>query len=603
MQNLNKALSKVDVLLPPIEYIKTILQVICDSLGYSFATVIEVDKDGKGHMITSCNLPEDYPKRVNEVTAPVLSSPSGEAIETGKIVVVDDIESEPRLKPWWDIFQEYSIKTLVWVPLFRNDQAFGTCVLYDTNNRNISDDALKTLGHIGVMASIAIKSNQYLDKLNTEIQNHVDTEEQLRQVQDELEVRVEERTEELSNANQELHLFRKVMEQSSDAIFITDPETSQFLDVNEMACLNLGYKRGDMLGKRVIDIDPLFPDLATWVQHVEEVMEKGHVMFEGIHQRKDETTFPVEINVKYIHVGPDKYLVAVVRDITERKRMEDELKASHLMLEKRVAKRTVELERINKELAKANVKLLELELMKSDFLDTVSHELRTPLTSILGYSVLLLDGAYGEMNEKQTQYVDGIWRKGMHQLQLVNDILDLSKLESGHIKVNLEPVSVSKTITDVMFDEVLLAKNMPHETAIEIADGVANVCADKVRLKQVLLNLVGNAIKFTPGKGRIVIKAENMGEMVRISVIDNGIGIKEEDMSKLFNRFVQIDPTNSRKVGGTGLGLAIVKDMMELMNGSVELESEFGKGTTFNILLPKATGKNHSSDAFKVPLV
>lgn len=588
MQKLNEALSKIDVLLPPIEYIKNILHVICDSLGYSFATVIEVDKAGKGHMLTSHNLPEDYPKRVNELAVPLLSSPSGEAIETGRIIIVDDALTDMRVRSWLELSHEYSLRTIVWVPIFRAGKAFGTYVLYDTKKRDVSREELDILEQIGVMASIAITSNQYLDRLNAEIKEHLATEKQLRQAQDELEVRVEERTDELSKAHSKLHLFRSLMDQSSDAIFITDPETSQFLDVNEMACLNMGYTREDILGKTVLDITPLFPDLSAWVQHVEEVREKGHVMFEATHQRKDGTTFPVEINVKHVYFGSDKYLLAVIRDITERKRMEWALKQSHAMLEKKVEERTAELQRINQELADANLKLREVDRLKSEFLDTVSHELRTPLTSIIGYSGLLLDGIQGEMNEKQTQYVEGIWRKGMHQLQLVNDLLDLSKLEARRMVVNLESVSVSNVIKDVMRDEMPLIIDKDHKISVEIADGVGDVRADRIRFKQVLLNLVNNAIKFTPECGRIIIRADNAGDMVRISVIDNGIGLKEEDIDRLFNRFVQIDQSNTRSAGGSGLGLAIVKEMMELMEGSIDVESEYGKGATFSILLPAA---------------
>ncbi|MCK5661260.1 MAG: HAMP domain-containing histidine kinase, partial [Methanosarcinales archaeon] len=283
-------------------------------------------------------------------------------------------------------------------------------------------------------------------------------------------------------------------------------------------------------------------------------------------------------------------------DITERKRMEDVLKNSHAMLEHRVAERTEELEKTNRELSDANAKLREVDVMKSEFLDTVSHELRTPLTSIIGYSGLLLDGIQGDMNEKQTQYVGGIWRKGMHQLQLVNDILDLSKLESRSMSVNLESVSVSKTIEDVMKDIMPLVNDKQHEIFVEIAEGVGDVCADRIRLKQVLLNLISNAIKFTSDNGKIIVKANNEKEMVRISVIDNGMGIKQDDMGKLFNRFIQIDQSNTRHVGGTGLGLAIVKDLMKLMGGSVELKSEFGNGSTFSILLPEAQSLDASNE-------
>ena len=184
----------------------------------------------------------------------------------------------------------------------------------------------------------------------------------------------------------------------------------------------------------------------------------------------------------------------------------------------------------------------------------------------------------------------------MHQLQLVNDILDLSKLESRSMSVNLESVSVSKTIEDVMRDIMPLVNDKQHEIFVEIAEGVGDVCADRIRLKQVLLNLISNAIKFTSDNGKIIVKANNEKEMVRISVIDNGMGIKQDDMGKLFNRFIQIDQSNTRHVGGTGLGLAIVKDLMKLMGGSVELKSEFGNGSTFSILLPEAQSLDASNE-------
>ena len=153
LQELNSALSKIDVSLPPVEYIENILKAICDNLGYSFATVIEVDDKGKGHIIASHNLPADYPNRVSSVVEPLLSSPSGEAIETGKIVVVPDVSSEPRLCVWHDIIKTYTLKTNVWIPLFRDGKAFGTCVLYDTKTRDVSVKELELLEQIGVMVS------------------------------------------------------------------------------------------------------------------------------------------------------------------------------------------------------------------------------------------------------------------------------------------------------------------------------------------------------------------------------------------------------------------------------------------------------------------
>ncbi|MCK5661408.1 MAG: ATP-binding protein, partial [Methanosarcinales archaeon] len=150
-------------------------------------------------------------------------------------------------------------------------------------------------------------------------------------------------------------------------------------------------------------------------------------------------------------------------------------------------------------------------------------------------------------------------------------------------------------IDEVVSDEMPLLKEKGQEIIIEIADDVADVYVDEMRLKQVMLNIVNNAIKFTPDNKKIVIKADNVDEMVKISVIDSGIGIKEDDIGKLFKKFVQIDQSNSRSFGGTGLGLTIAKELVELMGGRIDVESEYGKGSTFSIYLPQETSINHDA--------
>lgn len=237
----------------------------------------------------------------------------------------------------------------------------------------------------------------------------------------------------------------------------------------------------------------------------------------------------------------------------------------------------------NEKLAKANEQLREVDRLKSEFLNTMSHELRTPLTAIIGYSSLLKQKIMGNLNSKQEEYADGILRSGNHLHSLINEILDLSKVEAGMMKISVEKVHVLYIIEDVVMTQMPIVTEKGHNLEIDVAEDVRHISVDKVRLKQILLNLASNAIKFTDNGGHIILRAYNHGDEVYIDVIDNGIGIKKNDVPKLFKKFSQIDQKLSRKYEGTGLGLAIVKQFTELMGGRVDLESTYGKGSTFRI--------------------
>ena len=341
MQTLNHLLTEIDVMLPPKQYIKKVLQVTCDNLNYLFGSVIEINDLGKAHMVASYNLPENYPEMVNKVKASILSGPAGEAFETGKIVVVHEPFSDPRLAPWkgMEIFTG-PIETIIWVPLFKDGKVFGICAYHSESKKELSHDDLLILEQIGVMIAIANISNKYLDKLaqrtkelETEIIERKKAEKELQKLYDGLELKVEERTAELSEANNKLKLFRNQIDNSNDAIFVTNSETAIILDANEKAFSSLGYTRDELIGTRVMDIENTFPDMDSWKNHIDTVRNDKHIVLgEGMNVRKDGTTFQVEASDKLVTYDDKEYLVTVVRDITERKKVEMERKLNEARL-------------------------------------------------------------------------------------------------------------------------------------------------------------------------------------------------------------------------------------------------------------------------------
>lgn len=220
----------------------------------------------------------------------------------------------------------------------------------------------------------------------------------------------------------------------------------------------------------------------------------------------------------------------------------------------------------------------------------MSHELRTPLNAIIGFSELLKrKGPEGSLTEeKQKRYVDNILTSAKHLLNLINDILDLSKIEAGKIELNIEKISVPITIEEVITliketaakRNVVLKKDLDPELDFFIE-------ADKLKFKQILFNLLSNAVKFSMSEGGIVtLTAKKKDDIAEFSVADTGIGIKQENIGKLFQNFEQLDSGMARNYGGTGLGLAITKKLVELHNGKIWAESRFGEGSTFTFLLP-----------------
>ena len=258
----------------------------------------------------------------------------------------------------------------------------------------------------------------------------------------------------------------------------------------------------------------------------------------------------------------------------------------HNLIEVRLLHREAELRR---QQAEARSEQSEsANFVKSQFLANMSHELRTPLNAIIGFSEFLIDGKPGKLNSKQTEYQKDVLSSGRHLLQLINDILDLAKVEAGKMEINPEAFSMQKAIEEVcaVVKGITLKKRILLE--ISIARELEEVTLDRQKFKQVLYNLLSNAIKFTDDDGgKVQITAARRDQTsFHIAVRDNGIGIKPEDIKRLFGEFVQLDVRTSRRSEGTGLGLALTKRILELQNGAIQVESEFGKGSTFTAVFP-----------------
>jgi signal transduction histidine kinase len=241
--------------------------------------------------------------------------------------------------------------------------------------------------------------------------------------------------------------------------------------------------------------------------------------------------------------------------------------------------------RLFDEIQEKSQQLAEASQHKSQFLANMSHELRTPLNAILGYTELILDSIYGDMPEKARAVLDRIQRNGRHLLGLINDVLDLSKIEAGQFVLSLADYSLKNVVETVYTAVEQLAKEKKLAFTVDVAPDLPAGHGDERRLTQVLLNLAGNAIKFTD-QGEVAIKASTANGSFEIAVRDTGPGISAADQAKLFQEFQQADNSITRKKGGTGLGLAISKRIIEMHGGRICVESVVGQGSTFSFMLP-----------------
>ncbi|GEM_PF-617065 len=357
--------------------------------------------------------------------------------------------------------------------------------------------------------------------------------------------------------------YRNLFENANDSIFIVDPRTNKILDLNETAAFRLGYSKSELCGWNWDKIVIPMTDEQIETIH-KKLLADGVVIYEQIHRRKDGSRILVELSSRVITYNKLIVLQNLVHDITSRKEVEKEL---------REAKELAEL---------AN-------RVKSEFLANMSHELRTPLNAIIGFSEILQDMNFGELNARQLEYIKDIKESGELLLSLINDILDLSKIEAGKAVLNYSPIDLESMLQNclnlikekALRHQLTLILNIPASLKGRVIKG------DERKLKQIMINLLSNAAKFTPDNGTITVDVALTDKEILITVSDTGIGISKEDQKHVFEDFYQAKGGLADKIPGTGLGLALVKRFVELHGGRIWAQSEgLGKGSQFTFTLP-----------------
>jgi PAS domain S-box-containing protein len=315
--------------------------------------------------------------------------------------------------------------------------------------------------------------------------------------------------------------------------------------------------------------------------------------------RKDGTEFAVDINLSPLPLGAEKgHVICVLRDVSQRRGAEEKIRVLNQSLERR----SLELAAANQALSERNQEVERTNRLKSEFLASMSHELRTPLNTILGFSELLSEETAGALNEKQKRFLTHIQRDASHLLELINDVLDLSKIEAGRLELRLEKFAMAVAVAEVLTSIRPLAATKGISLDSDL-DTTLVLEADRLRFKEILYNLLSNAIKFTPPGGRVWIESSVIEGSVCILVGDTGIGIAPEDQQPIFESFRQASATTKGVREGTGLGLAITKKLVEHHGGRIWVESERGKGSRFffTLRLSQLEEELESADAASLP--
>ncbi len=480
----------------------------------------------------------------------------------GQTVMANDVNLEPR---YTFFITEHSVtRAELCLPIKVASQIVGVLDIQSPHKDIFTENDVMAMETLTNQIAVAIENARLYETMQQELSERW-------QAQEELQAS-EER-------------FRQAVSSISDHIYITEV-TADGRNLNRYISPNvedlIGYPR-----------EKFMTDWSFWtsVIHPDDKKIAAEQMERLVGSRNCETEYRIiQANGNVIWIRDSgrvefakgtQIIYGVVSDITERKQMESALVEERTSLARRVEERTAELSTTNAELARAT-------RLKDEFLANMSHELRTPLNAILGMSEVLRMEVYGTLNDEQLNALLHIEEGGQHLLELINDILDLSKIEAGKVGLMIDTVYVENVCQASLRFIKQIANKKEIETSFSMDQHATTMQADERRLKQILVNLLNNAVKFTPDSGRVglEVKHDIAGRKIHFIVWDTGIGIAEEEMDRLFQPFVQIDSSLSRHHEGTGLGLSLVTRLAEMHGGSVTVESQVGQGSRFTVMMP-----------------
>jgi PAS domain S-box-containing protein len=488
----------------------------------------------------------DYVENIEVYTddRPMGRGPVGTAFREDRPCIINDFDKEPDTDPWRDKLKARHLHACAAFPICTDGTPQGVLAVYANEAGFFEDKEIALL-------------KEAADDLSFALEN---------------QARDEERA--ASDAR-----YRRLIQHAPSGIVIGNADAF-YTDANPAMCAMFGYTREELIGLHasqvVSDADKMH--LAPALKAIKAGMRYPH---DWTFRRKDGSLFPGSVTST---VMPDGNLIAIISDITEQKNAEAALRELNETLEQKVAERT-------RQLHTAMVRAEGADRLKSAFLAMMSHELRTPLNSILGFTGIMLQGIPGPVNGEQTKQLEMVRASARHLLEVINDVLDISRIEAGQLPVREQRFALADCMEHALNVVKPAAAKKGLSLKLEAPPGPVEMVSDRRRVEQILLNLLNNAVKFTERGGVTLTAArvtDAMGRReVRISVADTGIGIKAEDFGLLFEPFRQVETGMSRSHEGTGLGLAICRRLATLLGGEIVVKSEWMKGSEFIVTLPQ----------------